>query len=77
MERKGCWHLTLTVERPLKVLYFDGYSSLKFLDGPGTIDSQDVIAWEKVIPGKNHAEQERIIDLCRWGEKFKIDGFVR
>ncbi|KAF9064161.1 hypothetical protein BDP27DRAFT_1299116 [Rhodocollybia butyracea] len=77
MERKGCWHLTLTVERPLKVLYFDGYSSLKFLDGPGTIDSQDVIAWEKVIPGKNHAEQERIVDLCRWGEKFKIDGFVR
>ncbi|KAE9401482.1 hypothetical protein BT96DRAFT_856427 [Gymnopus androsaceus JB14] len=72
---KECWLLTLVVERPLRVLYFDGYSGLKFPNG--TIDSQDVITWGRVIPEKAQEEPLRIAELCRWGERFGLDGFVR
>ncbi|KAE9401486.1 hypothetical protein BT96DRAFT_918795 [Gymnopus androsaceus JB14] len=69
-----CWLLTLVVERPLRVLYFDGYSGLKLPNG--TIDSQDVITWGKVMPEKYLDEPLRIEKLCRWGERFGLDGFV-
>jgi len=72
---KKCWLLTLVVERPLRVLYFDGYSGLKLPNG--TIDSQDVITWGRVMPEKVLEEPLRIAELCRWGERFGIDGFVR
>ncbi|KAJ3783168.1 hypothetical protein GGU10DRAFT_361639 [Lentinula aff. detonsa] len=75
-DNKGCWHLTLAVERPLRVLYFDGYSGLK-LPGSGTLDSQDVLAWGKVMPDRYRDEPQRINDLCTWGHSFGIDGFVR
>ena len=76
LDDKKCWLLTLVVERPLRVLYFDGYSGLKLPNG--TIDSQDVITWGKVMPEKYLEEPLRIAELCRWGERFGLlDGFVR
>ncbi|KIK62518.1 hypothetical protein GYMLUDRAFT_198300 [Collybiopsis luxurians FD-317 M1] len=74
-DHQGCWHLTLVAERSLKVLYFDGYSGLKFPGG--TIDSQDVVAWGKIEPDNYSEEPRRISDLCNWGKQFGIDGFVR
>ncbi|KAJ3716001.1 hypothetical protein C8R42DRAFT_679283 [Lentinula raphanica] len=73
---EGCWHLTLVAERPLNILYFDGYSGLK-LPGSGTLDSQDVLAWGEVMPDRYHDEPQRIVDLCKWGQNFGLDGFVR
>lgn len=75
IDDKGCWLLTLVTERPLRVLYFDGYSGLKLPNG--TIDSQDAVVWGEVLPDKVQDEPQRIADLCRWGESFGIDGFVR
>ncbi|THU84212.1 hypothetical protein K435DRAFT_843773 [Dendrothele bispora CBS 962.96] len=71
----GCWHLTVVTVRALKVLYFDGSSAAKMVDG--SMDTQDVVAWGKVMPEKFPSEFERIRALCNWGKKFGIDGFVR
>jgi hypothetical protein len=56
-------------------LYFDGSSAAKMKDGP--MDSQDIIAWEKVQPDKYFSERERIRALCDWGRPYGLDGFVR
>ncbi|KAG1870644.1 hypothetical protein DFJ58DRAFT_652847 [Suillus subalutaceus] len=69
------WHLTLAATRPLKVLYFDGSSAAKISEG--TMDTQDIIAWEEVQPERHFDERRRIKDLCRWGKEFGIDGFAR
>ena len=70
----GCWHLTLIVTRPLKVLYFDGSSAAKMQDGP--MDSQDITVWGQVKPEWTWNERKRINDLCEWGRKFGLDGFT-
>ncbi|KAF7312222.1 hypothetical protein MIND_00235200 [Mycena indigotica] len=72
---EGCWHLTLATTRPLKILYFDGSSAAKMRDGP--MDSQDIVAWGKVIPERYFDERQRIIDICHWGKQFGVDGYVR
>ncbi|KAF5341375.1 hypothetical protein D9758_012296 [Tetrapyrgos nigripes] len=71
----GCWHLTLATTRPLKVLYFDGSGAAKMEDG--SMDTQDMIAWGKIMPEKFFQERERIKALCDWGQRFEVDGFVR
>jgi len=71
----GCWHLTLTATRPLKVLYFDGSSAAKVPEG--TMDIQDIISWGEPKPDRFFDERNRIVDLCRWGKEFGIDGFAR
>ncbi|KAI6004340.1 hypothetical protein EDC04DRAFT_2611669, partial [Pisolithus marmoratus] len=63
----GCWHLTLVTTRPLKCCEL--YS--------GTMDTQDVLTWGKVLPNKTSLEQERISTLCEWGSRFGVDGFIR
>ena len=73
--QEGCWQLTLAAARPLKVIYFDGSSAAKFLYG--SLDTQDLIAWGKVSDGGMSDEGKRIQDLCKWGENFSVDGFVR
>ncbi|KAJ3503502.1 hypothetical protein NMY22_g18230 [Coprinellus aureogranulatus] len=75
-QKKGdpCWHLTLATTSPLKLLYFDGSSAAKIR---GSLDSQDIIAWGKVIPERTTDEASRIRDLCRWGGKYGLDGFLR
>ncbi|KAJ7270449.1 hypothetical protein C8J57DRAFT_1605441, partial [Mycena rebaudengoi] len=71
----GCWHLTLSAVRPLKVLYFDGSSAANLKEG--TLDSQDIMVWGKVSPGRWVAERERLSGLCEWGKQFGIDGYLR
>lgn len=71
----SCWHLTLAVTRPLKVLYFDGSSAVKMQGG--SMDSQDLIAWGKSEPKRHSDEINRIIDLCAWAKDRDIQGFVR
>ena len=71
-----CWHLTLAATRPLKVVYFDGSSAAKL--PYGSMDTQDLIAWGK--SSTTHPifnERQRIKNLCKWGENFGVDGFVR
>lgn len=71
---EGCWQLTLSVTRPLKVLYFDGSSAAKM---PGCMDTQDTIVWGQSEPSRIFDERNRIKDLCAWGEKYNLDGFLR
>ncbi|KAG1831862.1 hypothetical protein EV424DRAFT_1641066 [Suillus variegatus] len=71
----GCWHLTLAVTRPMKVLYFDGNSAAKIPEG--TMDTQDLVAWSKMKPEWVWNERQRIRDLCKWGQKHGVNGFVR
>ncbi|KAG2106807.1 uncharacterized protein F5147DRAFT_761620 [Suillus discolor] len=71
----GCWHLTLAVTRPMKVLYFDGNSAAKLPEG--TLDTQDLVAWSEMKPEWLWNEERRIKDLCKWGEKYGVNGFVR
>ncbi|KAG1903012.1 uncharacterized protein F5891DRAFT_1185661 [Suillus fuscotomentosus] len=71
----GCWHLTLAVTRSMKVLYFDGSSAANLLEG--TMDTQDLVAWSKMKPEWVWNEKQRIKDLCKWGQKYGLNGFVR
>ncbi|TFK22763.1 hypothetical protein FA15DRAFT_502326 [Coprinopsis marcescibilis] len=70
----GCWMLTLAVTRPLKVLYFDGSSAAKMA---GSLDVQDLIAFGDAKPEHTWREYDRIMNLCEWGKKYGLDGFVR
>ncbi|KAF8833174.1 hypothetical protein BDN67DRAFT_986195 [Paxillus ammoniavirescens] len=72
---EGCWHLTLATTRPLKVVYFDGSSAAKFQYG--SMDTQDLIAWGTSRPRWIFEEAQRIQDLCKWGQNYAVDGFVR
>ncbi|KAI6131188.1 hypothetical protein EDD16DRAFT_1468489 [Pisolithus croceorrhizus] len=75
VKEDACWHLTLMSMRTLKVVYFDGSSAAK---APfATMDTQDIIAWGAVQPGRSLEEMNRIEDLCKWGRQYSVDGFVR
>lgn len=76
-EALKCYVLTMMTTRELRLLYFDGSSGGKM--PTGTMDSQDIVIWGKVMPEKwgNWAEGERIRSLCEWGKQYQIDGFVR
>lgn len=71
----GCWHLTLVVNRPLKVLYFDGSGAAKMPGG--SMDSQDLVAWGKIDIKRWFDDRNRITDLCAWAKDRDIQGFVR
>lgn len=73
--KRPCWHITLVTTRPLKVLYFDGSSAVKMHGG--SMDSQDMLLWGGRKAEKVFSEEERLEQLCRWGEQFGLDGFVR
>lgn len=61
--------------RSLNVLYFDGSSAAKLPNG--TMDSQDILIWGEPKPEDFFEEWRRIRDLCEWGVKKGVDGFVR
>jgi len=62
--------------RPLRLAYFDGSSAAKEMHY-GTMDTQDIVIWGKVRPEMGRSEEVRIQELCKWGEQFNLDGFVR
>ncbi|KAG1789408.1 uncharacterized protein HD556DRAFT_1398031 [Suillus plorans] len=59
----------------MKVLYFDGSSGAKLLEG--TMDTQDLVAWSGMKPEWVKNEEQRIKDLCKRGQKYGMNGFVR
>ena len=71
--QQGCSQFTLATTRPLKVVYFDGSSAAKL--PYGSLDTQDLITWGK--SRYDISDQQRIEALCKWGENFGVDGFVR
>ncbi|KAF8126987.1 hypothetical protein EV363DRAFT_1173187 [Boletus edulis] len=73
--QQGCWHLTLITTRSLKVVYFDGNSAAKL--PYGTMDTQDLLAWNRSGRHDPFNDRQRIQDLCKWGGNFDVDGFVR
>ncbi|KAI9568289.1 hypothetical protein HD554DRAFT_2022667 [Boletus coccyginus] len=73
--QQGCWHLTLATTRPLKVIYFDGSSAVRL--PYGSLDIQDLVAWGGLGRHEMNDDDQRIQDLCKWGKKFGVDGFVR
>ena len=72
---KGCWLMTFVTTRPLKLLYFDGSSGAKITGGP--MDSQDLITWGEIREDWLRKERERIDILCKWGQDYDLDGFLR
>ena len=67
---------TYVTTRSLRLAYFDGSSAAK-VESSGAMDSQDIVIWEKIRPDMIWSERVRIKELCKWGEQFKLDGFVR
>ena len=41
------------------------------------MDTQDNVMWGKARPDMTWNVLVRIWELCKWGEQFKLDGFVR
>lgn len=75
MHLGNCWLHTFAVDRPLRILYFDGSSAAKI--GDGAMDSQDVITWDAIRPDLVREEGRRMQALCEWGKPLGLDGFVR
>ena len=74
--REKCYLYTYVATRPLRLAYFDGSSGAKIVPS-GVLDAQDIMIWGKVRPDMGWGELLRIRELCKWGEQFKLDGFVR
>lgn len=73
--QQGCWHLTLVTTRPLKILYFDGSSAAKI--PYGSMDTQDLLAWGEAGFESLPTERQRVDKLCKWGNDFNVDAFIR
>ena len=74
--RRKCHLYTYVTTRPLRLAYFDGSSAVN-VKTSDTMDTQDIVIWGKVRPDMFSDELIRIRELCKWGEQFKLDGFVR
>ena len=74
--RGKCHFYTYVTARPLRLAYFDGSSAGK-VNPSGAMDTQDIVIWGKVRPDMIWEELLRLQELCKWGEQFKLDGFVR
>ena len=64
---------TFAASRPLRALYFDGFSAVK--TGMGTLDLQAVLVFGKANDYPH--DYERGLLLCDWGRQFGIEGSVR
>lgn len=64
-----------TANRPLRALYFDGFSAAKTMQG--TLDLQNLLIYGKVDDEHQFNDLERGQLLCEWGKQFGIEGFVR
>ncbi|KAF9653761.1 hypothetical protein BDM02DRAFT_3086829 [Thelephora ganbajun] len=71
-----CYLYTYVTTRPLRLAYFDGSSASKVMSS-GVMDTQDIVIWGKVRSDMARNERVRIQELCKWGEQYKLDGFVR
>lgn len=67
--------MSFVTTRKLRLAYFDGSSASNMASG--TLDSQDIMIWGKVMSDKVWGEGERIKAACKWGKQYGLDGFVR
>ena len=74
--RQRCHLYTYVTTRPLRLAYFDG-SSASNATAFGAMDSQEIVLLGKVPSDKTRNDDTRILELCRWGEQFNLDGVVR
>ena len=65
---------TFAATRPLRALYFDGFSAAKV---EGMLDLQNVLVYGKADGAEPFEDFERGKLLCEWGKRFGIEGFVR
>lgn len=74
---KDSWVHTFMATRNLHVMYFDGSSAAKMING--TLDTQDLMVWGEVHAdwGNIFRDRERLDVLCDWGKGYGVDGFVR
>ncbi|KZP14883.1 hypothetical protein FIBSPDRAFT_1048534 [Athelia psychrophila] len=66
---------TYAATRPLRSVYFDGFSAEKGADG--TQDMQDMLIGLDNTYDLRAADSERGRLLCEWGKQYDIQGFVR
>lgn len=43
----------------------------------GPFDTSDLLLWGKVRPEMLMMEWERAVELCEWGKRWNLDGFIR
>ena len=73
---EDCFVLSYIAMRPLRLVYFDGSSASKMLDG--TLDAQNVLVWGTSRPEQCRQDTVRIKWFCdEWGQQFGLDGVVR
>lgn len=71
-----CHMLTFVATREIRLVYFDGSSAAKF--NTGAMDTQDMLARGKVAHNQNPWKEAALVaDLCAWGKRYQVDGFVR
>jgi hypothetical protein len=75
--RRFCHVASFVTTRELKLLYFDGTSATKAPGNLSSMETQDLLAWGKLMPEREFDEFERIEALCEWANQFGIDGFIR
>ncbi|KAJ4473043.1 hypothetical protein J3R30DRAFT_756745 [Lentinula aciculospora] len=74
---KHCWFHTFVVDRPLRVLYFDGAAVALGALSRGSMDSQDIFAWGELRPDMALEEGLRIRQMCKRALRLGLDGFIR
>lgn len=71
-----CHLMTFVATREIRLVYFDGYSAAKI--NTGTIDTQNILARGRVEQDQDPWDEVlQLEELCGWGERYQIDGFVR
>ena len=66
---------TYVTTRDLRLVYFDGSSAAKLASG--SMDIVDLLIWNGFDEGRIWDEHPRIVALCEWGKRWRIDGYVR
>lgn len=66
---------TYVTTRDLRLVYFDGSSAAKLASG--SMDIVDLLIWNGFDEGRIWDEYPRIVALCEWGKRWRIDGYVR
>ncbi|KAH7878421.1 uncharacterized protein C8R40DRAFT_1246423 [Lentinula edodes] len=73
---ENCWLHNFVVDRPLRVLYFDGSGTALAAFPLGSMDNQDIFASGEIKPDMALNEGLRSHKVCEWALKLGLDGFI-
>ncbi|KAG7450793.1 uncharacterized protein BT62DRAFT_917095 [Guyanagaster necrorhizus] len=62
---------------PIHAIVMSGSWNDTRRDAPLPLETQDIVAWGSVAPENIREEYKRIADLCAWGQKLGVNGFLR